>query len=138
MLYMGNTPAPREKLWNAAVYGLKKEPVFGIGFGNYSIIDPEQLGLWFPDEDFTDNKQFYYSSHAHNRFLNSAVEGGDIWFRWLDAAIGGAWLFVCGAIGSLCCIKAPLLHSGLYQQLVWLLLPLSDWSIPPFIMSMDC
>jgi O-antigen ligase len=89
MLYMGNTPAPREKLWNSAVYGLKKEPVFGIGFGNYSIIDPEQLSLWFPDEDFTDNEQFYYSSHAHNRFLNSAVEGGIFGFAGLMLLLVG-------------------------------------------------
>ena len=76
MLYMGDKAAPREKLWNTAMYGLKKEPLFGIGFGNYSIINPEQLSRWYPDEEFTDSRQFFYSSHTHNRFLNSAVEGG--------------------------------------------------------------
>jgi O-antigen ligase len=93
MLYMGNTAAPREKLWNTAVYGLKKEPVFGVGFGNYSIIDPEQLSLWYPGEDFTDNRQFYYSSHAHNRFLNSAVEGGVFGFAGLMLLLAG--LAIC-------------------------------------------
>jgi O-antigen ligase len=93
MLYMGNTAAPRERLWNTAMYGLKKEPIFGIGFGNYSIIDPEQLSLWYPGEDFTDNKQFFYSSHAHNRFLNSAVEGGVFGFAALMLLLVG--LAVC-------------------------------------------
>ena len=93
MLFMGNTAAPRERLWNSAMYGLKKEPVFGIGFGNYSIIDPEQLSLWYPDEDFTDTKQYYYSSHAHNRFLNSAVEGGVFGFAGLMLLLAG--LTIC-------------------------------------------
>jgi O-antigen ligase len=69
---------PREKIWNTAIYAWKKEPIFGIGFGNYSSITPELLNSWYPKDNinFSDDTKFLYISHAHNRFINTLTEGG--------------------------------------------------------------
>ncbi len=84
-VFTGDQLTPREKLWNTAFYAWKKEPFFGIGYGNYRIISASQLRQWYPNEeiDFNNKAEFHYLSHSHNRFINTLVEGGIVGFAGL-------------------------------------------------------
>jgi len=72
--------SPREKIWTVAFMAWKKEPFFGVGYGNYKIITAKKMTEWYKGNktNFSDKNSYLYSSHAHNRYLNSLVEGGII------------------------------------------------------------
>lgn len=78
--YYQDKLTPREKIWNTAIYAWKKEPIFGIGYGNFKITNPDNLLLWHPNENinFHNKEKFLYSDHSHNKYLNSLAEGGTV------------------------------------------------------------
>lgn len=75
-----NKLTPREKIWNTSFYAWKKEPIFGVGFGNYKVITKEKMQQWYKNTgiDVSDKKRFLYFSHTHNKYLNALTEGGVI------------------------------------------------------------
>lgn len=88
--YYKGQNTPREKLWNTAFHAWKKEPVFGVGFGNYKIITPKKMQKWYEHTNIdTNNKEhFMYSPHSHNRFIGTLAEGGIIGFISLLILLG--------------------------------------------------
>lgn len=90
--YFQGKNTPREKLWNTAFHAWKKEPLFGVGHGNYSAITPEKMKQWYKNSniDTTDSKKFMYLPHSHNRFMNTLAESGVIGLLSLIILLGGA------------------------------------------------
>ncbi|ODS24355.1 hypothetical protein AB835_04110 [Candidatus Endobugula sertula] len=91
IVFVSDVKTPREKIWNTTWQAWKHSPVFGIGYGNYNIITAEQLSKWNPEKniDYNNQETYLYSSHAHNRFLNTLVEGGVIGFLSLIVLLFG-------------------------------------------------
>jgi len=101
---------PRIRLWHVNYYMWKHAPIFGIGYGNHANIDADLAKNWFPEVNFHNEKLFYFSSHAHNRYLNTLVEGG-----------------IVGLIGLLC------LFIGLSYQLAKHILKQHADSLPFYL-----
>ena len=93
-----NKMSPRERIWYTAVAVWKKEPIFGIGFGNFSVITPQKMQELYSGhiEKAPDgNKLLYKSHHAHNRYVNTLVEGGVIGLLALIIfLVGSGYLFL--------------------------------------------
>jgi O-antigen ligase len=89
-----NGLTPREKAWNTAYHAWKKEPAFGIGYGNYKIITLQKMQEWYDnsDTDFANKEYFVYLPHAHNRYVNTLAEGGIIGLLSLLSLFGGILL----------------------------------------------
>ncbi|MEE9396880.1 MAG: O-antigen ligase family protein [Methylococcales bacterium] len=73
-----NQLTPREKIWNVAWLAWKKEPIFGIGYRNYKDLNANRVQNWYRESgrNFSDDSKYLYTTHAHNRYLNTLVEGG--------------------------------------------------------------
>jgi|GEM_PF-1311955 len=86
---------PRERIWHAAYYVWKKEPIFGIGHGNYKSINLQKMKEWYPDSaiNFSDKEQFLYFSHTHNRYINTLAEAGVVGLLGLLALLLGILYF---------------------------------------------
>jgi O-antigen ligase len=79
----------RDRIRNFSYYAFKKNPLFGIGFGNYGGIKIEDIkSEIIKDKGVFDSKLYLPGSHAHNVFYTYLVSGGllifsiFIWF-WL-------------------------------------------------------
>ena len=80
----------RARINQFSYYAFKANPLFGIGFGNYGLleINDEIIRLIIDDMGFFNIDLYKNSSHAHNLYLTYLVSGGLllflilIWF-WL-------------------------------------------------------
>ena len=74
MMEVNNILSDRDTIWQAGINTFKAHPWFGIGKKNYRMIPIKGSGF-INENDHT--------SHAHNIYINTLVEGG-IWaFFWL-------------------------------------------------------
>lgn len=89
IVFTGKTLTPREKIWHSNIYMIKKEPLFGIGYGNHGHITADTMSQWFPEISFGNGDYFLFYSHAHNRFMNTLVEGGILGLTGLIILLGG-------------------------------------------------
>jgi hypothetical protein len=71
----------RDKIRNFSYYAFKKNPLLGIGFGNYGKIKIEDIkSEVIKDIGVFDNKLYLPSSHAHNVYHTYLVSGGVLIF----------------------------------------------------------
>jgi O-antigen ligase len=98
--YYSEKMTPREKSWNTSYYVWKKEPFFGIGYGNYQIITPEKMLSLYKNSnlDFTNKELFIYLPHSHNRYVNTLTEGGLIGLIGLLILFGGIFYHIMKSI----------------------------------------
>lgn len=69
--------AHRDTIWRAGLSAWRQYPVFGVGMGNYSQINLENLHDWSRarNEPF-DPARFLPQSHAHSLYVNTLTERG--------------------------------------------------------------
>jgi hypothetical protein len=67
----------RDKIRNFSYYAFKKNPLFGIGFGNYGQIKIEDMKAEIiKDKGVFNDKEYLPGSHAHNVYYNYLLSGG--------------------------------------------------------------
>ena len=67
----------RDKIRNFSYYAFKKNPLFGIGFGNYGQIKIEDMKAEIiKDKGVFNGSEYLLSSHAHNVYYTYLVSGG--------------------------------------------------------------
>ena len=71
----------RSRVRNFSYYAFKKNPLFGIGFGNYGQLTTEDIkSLVIKDKGEFDPNRYLPSSHAHNVYYTYLVSGGLLLF----------------------------------------------------------
>ena len=74
-----NEMSPREKIRNSSLIAWKKHPAFGIGMKNYSLVTLDKVKEWSQELGIQYvAKHHLYHHHAHNLYLNTAVEKGTL------------------------------------------------------------
>ena len=67
----------RDKIRNFSYYAFKKNPLFGIGFGNFGLIKIEDIKVEIiKDKGVFNSSEYLPSSHAHNVYYNYLISGG--------------------------------------------------------------
>ena len=67
----------RDRIRNFSYYAFKKNPLFGIGFGNYGQIKIEDIKAEIiKDKGVLNASEYLPGSHAHNVYYTYLVSGG--------------------------------------------------------------
>ena len=89
-----NLFAFRDDIWRAGAAAWQEFPVFGVGMGNYGLIDYAHLEQWAGERGETiDRTRVLPQSHAHSLYLNTLAERGTFGFIVLLAVLA-AWGWV--------------------------------------------
>lgn len=67
----------RDRIRNFSYYAFKKNPLLGIGFGNFGLIKIDDIkSEIINDKGVFDDSEYLHSSHAHNVYYTYLVSGG--------------------------------------------------------------
>ncbi len=86
--YMSGTTifgeSPRQKIRNFSYYVYQKDPIFGIGFGNFINMDLDDVrDIIIEDKGSLDQNQYLPYAHPHNLYYTYLVGGGLLVFSIL-------------------------------------------------------
>ena len=74
-----NLFAFRDDIWRAGLEGWRRFPLFGVGMGNYGLVDYPRLEQWTHARGVSfDRARLLPQSHAHSLFINTLVERGAV------------------------------------------------------------
>ncbi len=74
-----NLFASRDNIWNAGLMAWRQYPAFGVGMGNYSLVDYAQLEQWSKARgESLDPSRVLPQAHAHSLYFNTLVERGAV------------------------------------------------------------
>ena len=74
-----NLFAFRDDIWRAGLEGWRRFPLFGVGMGNYGLIDYPKLEEWTRERgEPLDRGRLLPQSHAHSLYINTLVERGAV------------------------------------------------------------
>ena len=72
-----NLFAFRDNIWRAGLVAWRQYPAFGVGMGNYGMIDYTRLEQWSDARGETlDRTRVLPQAHAHSLYINTLVERG--------------------------------------------------------------
>lgn len=89
-----NTLSYRDQIWRRGAVAWRANPVFGVGLGNFKMVNDAKLNEWLEarGQTFEEGKYATPYSHAHNLFVNTVVERGAVGLAALLALIcAWAW-----------------------------------------------
>ena len=67
----------RDKIREFSYYAFKTNPLLGVGFGNFSQVEMDDIkDAVLKDKEVFDNNLYVRSSHAHNVYFTYLVSGG--------------------------------------------------------------
>jgi O-antigen ligase len=73
----GNLFAFRDSVWRAGMIAWREYPVFGVGMGNYGLVDYTRLEQWADAHgEKLDRFRVLPTAHGHSLYVNTLVERG--------------------------------------------------------------
>ena len=86
-----NLFAFRDNIWRAGLMAWRQYPAFGVGMGNYGVIDYLKLEQWsIANGKPIDRTRLLVPPHAHSLYVNTLVERGAVGLLVLLTALA-AW-----------------------------------------------
>jgi len=74
-----NLFAFRDNIWRAGLMAWRQFPAFGVGMGNYGVIDYAKLEQWsIADDKPIDRTRLLVPPHAHSLYINTLAERGAV------------------------------------------------------------
>lgn len=93
----GNLFAFRDNIWRAGLLAWRQYPAFGVGMGNYGMVDYPRLELWAGAHgEKLDRTRVLPTAHGHSLYVNTLVERGAAGLIALLIALA-AWGWALGS-----------------------------------------
>ena len=109
----------RQKVREFSYYAFKTNPLLGVGFGNFSQVEMDDIkDQVLKDKKIFDDNLYLTHPHAHNVYYTYLVSGGLLIF----SVFAWFWFYIFWVIGKHFALNSIRIYRNKFQEIEWIVL----------------